>query len=347
MKFQDCKVLVEQKISDALLSLESSASEICLVVESNETLIGTLTDGDIRRALLKGATLDSPLQPYIHTNFTSVHPSANRATVLDLMQARSIRQIPVINEQGHLVGLHLLHELLGCVQRPNWAVIMAGGKGVRLLPITEQIPKPMIPVAGRPILERLILHLVSYGIRRIFIAINHLGHLVENHFGNGEQFGCQIDYLREIQPLGTGGALSLLPELPAHPMLVLNGDLVTEAHLGNMLQFHEQHQYKATIGVREYHHTIPFGCVETEAGQVVKIEEKPLITRLINSGVYIINPELVGRVPKNEFYPITTFFDECLQDGESVGAYAIEEEWLDVGQWEQLQKARGSHSPLS
>ena len=141
-------------------------------------------------------------------------PTVPRAEVLDIMQARRFEQVPIVDEQGKVIGLHLLHDILGNIARPNWAVVMAGGKGMRLRPLTEKLPKPMIRVAGRPLLERIILHLVSYGIRRIFLSVNHLAPVIEDYFEDGSKYGTKIEYLREDHPLGSGGAISLLPEIP-------------------------------------------------------------------------------------------------------------------------------------
>jgi len=336
---QRCMVRSDARIIDAMQALEASAVGIALVVDKERRLIGTITDGDIRRALLKGAALQSLLGPHVHRDFTAVSPQAGRAEVLDLMQARFLNQVPVVDASGRLVGLHLLREVLGAVERPNWAVIMAGGMGTRLRPLTEHLPKPMIKVAGRPILERLLLHVVGYGIRRIFISTNYLGQMVEDHFGNGNRFGCSIEYLREEEPLGTGGALSLLREVPQHPLLVMNGDLVTQLDLGALLAFHEQGRYLATMGVRRYCHQVPFGCVEIEEGRVVQLEEKPMLERAINAGVYVFSPAALERVPKRQF-PITELFADCLERGERVGAFEIQEDWLDVGQREQLRQAQ-------
>ena len=333
-------VPVTARLVDAMRSLELSGVEISLLTDAEGRLAGIVTDGDIRRALLKGATLESPVGPHMVREFTRVSPDAGRAEVLDLMQARTLEQIPVVDAEGKLAGLHLLHELVGATERPNWAVIMAGGKGVRLRPITEHLPKPMIPVAGRPILERLVLHLVGCGIRRVFLSINYLGHIVEQHFGDGSRFGCRIEYLREEQPLGTGGALGLLSEPPTAPLLVMNGDVVTQVDLGAMLDFHERGGHKATMGVRVYSHTVPFGCVETMDGRVTELVEKPDLTRLINTGIYVLDPPLLGRVPCGRNFPITELFTDCLQRGESVGAYEMEADWIDVGQREQLKQAR-------
>jgi len=334
------QVSLNDRLIDAMRSLERSSLEIALIMDDSGRLIGTMTDGDIRRALLKGATIEAPLAPYIQRHFVSVRPETARADVLELMQARSLNQIPILEQDGKLGGLHLLREMIGSIEQPNWAVIMAGGKGTRLRPFTDDLPKPMLPVAGRPILERLVLHLVGHGIRRIFLSINYLGHVIENHFGDGQKFGCQIEYLRESHPLGTGGPLSLLPGMPSHPLIVLNGDLVTMVNFGAMIEFHDRGRHAATLGVREYSHVVPFGCLELKDARIVRFEEKPILTRLINTGLYVLDPVLITRVPREQEFPITNLFEECILRGDSLGAYEIEDDWIDVGQREQLQLAR-------
>ena len=326
-------------VVEAMRAMDVSALGIVLMVDGARRLLGTITDGDIRRAILKGAALDSPVQPHIQRQFVAVAPEAGRAEVLDLMQARYIQQIPVVGEGGRLAGLHVLRELLGGVERPNFAVIMAGGKGLRLRPITETIPKPMVKVAGRAILERLVLHLVGFGVRRVFLAINYLGHLVQERFGDGAQFGCRIEYLQEDGEMGTGGALSLLPEVPREPVLVLNGDLVTQMNIDRLLDAHQRGGALATMAVRRYFHAMPFGCVDVEGGRVARLVEKPVLEKMVNAGAYVLAPELVARVPR-EFFPITRLFDECLRRGEPVGAWEIQEDWIDVGQREQLRQAQ-------
>lgn len=338
--FEKAIVSCDSDLRDAMLALDQGAFEIVLVLDKSGRLVGTLTDGDVRRALLAGAQLASPLKPHMHREFTAVNPSAGRAAVLDLMQARRIAQIPVVTGDGRLVGLHLLHEMLGGRERPNWAVIMAGGKGTRLRPLTEHLPKPMIPVAGRPILERLVLHLVGYGFRRVFLAINYLGHMVEAHFGDGHRFGCQIEYLRETQPLGTGGALGLLSAKPTEPLLVMNGDVVTQVDLDSLFRLHAEGGYTATVGVRHYSHTVPFGCVEVEDGRIFRFEEKPVLSRTINTGIYALSPSLVERVPRDREFPLPQLIEDCLQRGDPVGAYAVEDDWIDVGHRDQLHLAR-------
>jgi dTDP-glucose pyrophosphorylase len=343
-RFDLCQVHLSKTLRDAMVALDRGAAEIALVTDSSGTLIGTLTDGDIRRALLRGKSLDSELAPHVTRQFTAVGPDTPRAEVLDLMRARSIAQIPVVGGGGHLLGLHLLRELLGAVERPNWAVIMAGGKGTRLKPLTEHVPKPMLTVAGRPILERLVLHLVGFGIRRIFLAINYLGHVVEGHFGDGSRLGCTIDYLRETSPLGTGGALSLLPETSRDPLIVCNGDLVTQANFGEMLDFHGHGGQIATMGIRRYFHTIPFGCVDLDGSRITRIDEKPQLSRMVNAGIYVLDPSLPKRIPMGEAYTLPALIEDCIGRGETVAGFEINDDWIDVGQREQLKQAREGQS---
>jgi len=325
-------------------ALDKSGVEIVMVVDELGLLIGTVTDGDIRRAILGGAALDQLVERFAQHNFTAVDVGLGRAEVIELMQARRLSQIPIVDRSGRLCGLHVLHDVLGTAIRPNTAVVMAGGKGTRLGSLTAHTPKPMLRVAGRPILERIVLHLVGHGLKEIFLAVNYLSHLVEEHFGNGERFGCRIRYLKEDRPLGTGGALSLLPEAPRSPLLVMNGDLVTQANLGAMLDAHVASSAMATVGLRRYFHHVPFGCAELDNGRVLSIQEKPTLTRLVNAGIYVLDPSMLARVPANTDFGLPSLLEGCLSQNEIVHGFEIEEDWIDVGQRDQLKQARGEES---
>ena len=332
-------VPVDGTLREALVALQDGGVGIALVVDSDLKLQGAITDGDIRRALLDGASLAEGVIGFFKKEVVTVEIGSSRAEAIDLMQAMKIDQIPVLDPEGHVHGVHLLHELLGAVERPNCAVIMAGGKGTRLGELTRTIPKPMLKVAGRPLLERLILHFVGFGIRRIFLAVNHLSEVIEEYFEDGSRFGCQIEYLREEEPLGPGGALSLLPPLPSYPLFVSNGDLVTQANLEDMLSFHENGGYGMTVGVYDYTHQIPYGCVEQEDGRISGIVEKPTIVRKINAGIYVVNPELLRMVPQ-KFFPITELINGSLLNNLKLGAWRVNDEWIDVGHREELKRAR-------
>lgn len=335
-----CCVNISKRVLDGMRVIDSSSAGIALVLDDEKNLQGTLTDGDIRRALLQGASLEDGLESYMSKNIIVAGPEAGRAEILDVMHAHLLDQVPVVDSNGKLLGLHTLHELVGAVQRPNWAVIMAGGKGERLKPITETTPKPMLKVAGRPILERLVLHLVGFGIRHIFISINHLGEVIEEFFQDGSRHGCEIKYIREDQPMGTGGAISLLPSQPQYPLLVMNGDLVVQTDIAQMLQFHENGDNYATMGIRTYCHHVPFGCAVVEQGRITDLQEKPLLEKTINTGIYVLSVDAVRDVPQ-KYFEITSLFDQALVNGKPCGAFMIEGEWMDVGQHKELAMARG------
>jgi dTDP-glucose pyrophosphorylase len=335
-----CLVAQDGTLRDAMLALDRGARRIALAVDPAGVLVGIVTDGDIRRALLSGAGLDDLLAPVLSPRFVSVDVREARAAALELMRALAIGAIPVVDHSGRPVGLHLLHEFLEPVARDTTAVVMAGGRGMRLRPLTESVPKPMLRVAGRPILERIVLHLVGHGITRIYLAVGYLADVIEEHFGDGSRHGARIDYLREEQPLGTAGALGLLPEPPTGPLLVMNGDLVTQVDLGAMIDAHGASGATATVGMLRYVHTVPFGCVEREGDRVTALVEKPAIVREVNSGIYVLDPAVVSRVERGVAVNAPDIIADAIDRGELVGAFEIEDDWLDVGQREELAKAR-------
>ena len=335
-----CLVPAGGTVRDALAAVDRGVAGIALAVDADGRLAGVATDGDLRRALLRGIPLDAPLEPLLVRTFASVSRSQSRADALDLMVARRIDAIPVLDEGGHPVALHLLHTFLEPVARENWAVIMAGGRGTRLAPLTDTIPKPMLRVAGRPILERIVLHLVGHGIRRIFISVNYLAHVIEDHFGDGSAFGARIEYLREQAPLGTGGALGLLPAAPDRTLVLLNGDLVTGVDVGDLIDHHERGGFEATVGTRRYVHTVPFGCIEREGDRITGLEEKPAIEREVNTGIYALSPWAAGLVEPGRAITMPELVAQILVTGRPVGAFEVEDDWVDVGQRDQLARAR-------
>lgn len=343
-RLEQVLIPADATMGDAMKAIDAGAVGIALVVDADKRLLGTVSDGDARRALLSGASLETKAAEYMTTRPRTVGSGVGRAEVLDLMQALSLDQIPVIDESGVLLGLHVIHELLGAVERSNWAVIMAGGQGRRLAPLTEEIPKPMLPVAGRPILERLVLHLVGYGVRRIFISINHLGEVIEEHFGDGSAHGCSIEYLREERPLGTGGSLRLLLDHgapPDEPVLVMNGDLVTQFSVGDLLRSHADSEAMATVVAAEHDHQVPFGVLTEEDSWLTSFEEKPVFTWPIAAGIYVLEPVLLERIPPGVEFGLPDLLVECLDRGERVHVWRTHRDWSDVGSPTDLLRARG------
>lgn len=340
----DLVVSPDATLRDALAAIDRGSSGAAFVCESSQRLVGVVTDGDIRRALLVGADLSDSITRHVTRVPLTVSPEAGRAEVLDLMQAHQISLIPVIDGDRCLRGMHTLREVIGGAERPNWAVVMAGGRGTRLRPLTDDLPKPMVEVAGRPILERILLHLVGGGIRRVFFSVNYKAELIEDYFGDGSSYGCRIEYLKEPKPLGTAGSLALLGELTGeatHPLLVMNGDLVCQFSIEDLLRHHELSGAEATVAVREYVQEVPYGVTNVgEDGCLLGLEEKPLMTSLINAGIYVFEPQLVASV-RVEPLDITTLLKRRLTEGAPVATWKLNEDWVDVGMPKELGMARG------
>ena len=333
-------------LREALQVIDKECGASVLVVDCEQRLLGVVGEREALRAVLHGYNLDAPAAPLAQPAPLTVEPTRSRAEVLDLMRARALEQVAVVDGDGHLLGLHRSAGVVGGPHRDSWAMVMAGGRGSRLGSLTDEVPKPMLPVAGRPILERIVLHLVGCGIRRIVLSVNYLGHLIEEHFGDGAGFGCRIDYVREQPdcPLGTGGALGLLPELglvPEHPLLVMNGDLLTDCPVGDLLDAHQTHGFAATVAVSRYSHQVPFGVVQVRDSGFVDIVEKPVSSWPVNAGVYALEPRLLGRVPRGELFPITALLEDCRRCGEPVGIWQLPGDWLDIGRPAELAQARG------
>lgn len=331
-------------IQQAISNLDQVAIKICLIVNQNGALIGTLSDGDIRRGLLKGLRLDCPIEGIIHHNSFVVPPDMPRELVMQLMVANKIQQIPVVNDQRQLLGLHLWDDITTPPQRTNLMVIMCGGMGTRLRPHTENCPKPLLPVAGKPMLEHIIDRAKLEGFSHFVLAIHYLGHLIEDHFGNGQRFGVQIDYLREQNPLGTAGALGLFNSKPGAAFVVTNGDVITDIRYGELLEFHLRHHAVATMAVRVHEWQHPFGVVQTEGIDIVGFEEKPVARSHINAGVYAIDPVALQELSANERCDMPTLFERLQMQGKRTVAYPMHEPWLDVGRPDDLSLANATTS---
>jgi dTDP-glucose pyrophosphorylase len=329
----------------AMEAIDDAGSEIALLVDEDDRLVAVLTDGDIRRALLRNATLADAALEHASREFVATG-TLDRAAALEFMQARDLAELPVVDPHGRVVGLHRLRSILGVAPRTNAAVILAGGRGVRLGALTRELPKPMVPVAGRPILERIVLHLVGAGVTRIYLAVNYLAERIEEHFGDGHELGASIEYLREdpSRPLGTAGALGLLPRsvrIGDTPILVMNGDLVTRFSVDELCAVHAREHAAITVGVSEHRYEVPYGVVEIDGPHVVGLDEKPPRAWLVNAGVYAVAPDIAARVGPGEELSMPHLVAECLAKEETIAACRVGDDWLDIGTPETLRTARG------
>lgn len=326
-------------IGQAIRNLDQVAIKIILVVNEADELEGTISDGDIRRGLLKGLDLDSPIESVIHRNALVVPPEMERDMIMQLMVANKIQQIPIVDARRHVVGLHLWDEINTPPARTNLIIIMAGGKGTRLRPHTENCPKPLLPVAGKPMLEHIIERAKLEGFSNFVLAIHYLGHMIEDYFGSGDRLGVRIDYLREDTPLGTAGALGLLDPMPQEPFVVTNGDVITDIRYGELLDFHVRHNASATMAVRVHEWQHPFGVVQTEGVDIIGFEEKPVTRSHINAGVYVLAPGALDELNMDVHCDMPTLFERLQAKDKRTVAYPMHEPWLDVGRPDDLQSA--------
>lgn len=329
-------------IQQAIRNLDEVAIKITMVVNTEDELVGTISDGDIRRGLLRGLDLTSPIETVVYRRPLVVTAEVGQELVQQLMAANSIQQIPIVDDQHHVIGLHLWNRMEESDRRENLMVIMAGGMGTRLRPHTEKCPKPMLHVSGRPILEHIIERAKLRGFNRFVLAVNYLGHVIEDYFGDGERLGVRIDYLREDYPLGTAGALSLLDAVPDFPIVVTNGDVLTDIDYGELLDFHIRHRAGATMAVCVHEWQHPFGVIETDGIDIVSVAEKPIARSHVNAGVYALSPSSLAALEKGAYCDMPTLFHLLKGQGSRTVAYPMHEPWLDIGKPDDLDAAQVS-----
>jgi dTDP-glucose pyrophosphorylase len=335
------QILVEpdQPIISVIKSLNHSAAQICLVVDEGRHLLGTITDGDIRRAILNGVPLDGPARAVMNAKPLVALQRTPPHERLALLRSRRLRHLPVVDADGVLIGLETESEILTGEVLPNLAVLMVGGLGERLRPLTATVPKPLLPVGGRPLLETILRQLAGSGIRRVYLAVNYMADKFEEAFGDGARLGLDIRYLREDARLGTAGALAALPERPVAPLVVMNGDVLTTVNYRALLDFHTEHAAAATMCVREYDITVPYGVVEIDQSRVRSLQEKPVLTHFINAGIYVLSPSILDRLEPEQPCDMPTLLGREMAEGGAVAAFPIREYWLDIGRIDDFARA--------
>lgn len=334
-----CCVTESASVKDVVESLNSSGLRLCLVVGTHDTLLGIVSDGDIRRGLLAGAGLDSPAKTVMNPSFASAQNGTAVSELTRLARSHEVTHLPLVDGEGKLAGLFIDQPDGEAAARANTVVIMAGGMGLRLRPLTENTPKPMIPLGGKPMVQHTIESLRAEGFVNFVLAINYLGDQIEGHFGDGSDLGVRITYVKEEQPLGTGGALSLLEGAFTSPIVLINGDVLVSARLTEMLSYHQAHSADITVGVKVLDTQIPFGVIELEGNHIVAMQEKPVYRDFVNAGVYVLEPSVVSSVRSSVRLDMPDLVGEWL-GRQKVFAYPIHESWRDLGHIEDLEIAR-------
>lgn len=336
----------EDNIRQAITSIDQGVAGIALVVDDANRLVGTVTDGDVRRAMLGGLTLETRLSILLEQKKGTIYPQPVSAPagsqpedLVQLMRERVIRQLPLLDGEGRVVDLAILDDHLHYIDLPLQAVIMAGGFGSRLRPLTDDLPKPMLPINGRPIMERIIEQLRQAGIRRIHVSTHYKPEKIVEYFGDGKRFGVDLTYINEETPLGTGGALGLMDQ-PDQPLLVVNGDILTQVNFRILFEYHKDHQSEITIAAQQYEMQVPYGVLECEGSRVTGLKEKPKMEFLVNAGIYILEPGILKLIPKNTFFNMTDLIQSALDHQNKVVTFPIHEYWQDIGRHDDYDQAQ-------
>ena len=308
-------------------------------MEADGRLAGLVTDGDLRRAILRGVSLDAPIPQAMNPRPTVAAATIDRGEALSLMRARRMRHLPLVDGGGRVVDVLLLEELLETGRIPNHAVLMAGGDGKRLRPLTDAVPKPLLRVGGKPLLEVLMERLRAAGVRTFHITVRHKSEMIEEHFGDGSRHDVTIRYIREDEPLGTAGALTLLSEAPRDPFFLVNGDILTKCDFGAMLAFHRRAGADVTVGTVHQQIDLQYGVVEVAGDRLTTLSEKPRLDLRINGGIYVIEPAMLARIPRGRVFDATDLVRLLLEDRGHVAAFPIRDYWLDVGRLDDFHKA--------
>jgi dTDP-glucose pyrophosphorylase len=339
-KWKDTILTTDAIIEDILKNLNKTGSRIVLIINNKQEFQGTISDGDVRRALISGLDQKTSIKKIINKNSLIVAPEIKPEIVLQLMIKNKVQQIPIINENQKITGLYLWDEVISQKKIPNTMVIMAGGRGTRLGKYTKNCPKPLLPVNGKPMLEKIIERARSQGFDNFLISINYLGQMIENYFSDGKKWNVKIDYIRENEPLGTAGSLGLITARPQIPFLVSNCDIMTDFHLGELLDFHSDQNAEATMAVRIHEWENPYGVVKTKGVEIIDFEEKPIVRSHINAGVYVLQPSTIDLIKKSEKLDMPTLFQRIKKKNLKTIVYPVHEPWLDIGRPEDYYKAK-------
>jgi len=332
-------------LREALSVIEDGKIKVALVVNKNNSLIGTMSDGDVRRAILSNVDLDQTINNHYCTNPLVASINDTKKYIIDLCIVNQIHQIPVLDNNNRIVRLDVLDELLSKKKYDNKVILMVGGLGERLRPFTDNTPKPMLSVGNRPILQTIVGQILSCGFSNIIMCVGYRSSIIQDFFGDGSKFGVKIEYIIEDERMGTIGALSLLTDQqkPDKPFIVMNGDLLTKARFDSLIDFHVTNEAEATISVKEHNFKVPYGVLNLKDGRVLSLEEKPVKNYFVSAGIYVLNPLLISHINEKKYLDITEFFDKLIALNKTIMAFPISEYWLDIGGKAEFDKANNEY----
>lgn len=333
-------VEMQNNIRNTIEVINRGSMGIALILDENRMLRGTVTDGDVRRAILRGVELDEKVFRIMQNDFLYVtENNVNDKWIMKSFKKRKIKQLPVLNQYKIPVGIFLLEDIYTRSYKKNIVILMAGGRGTRLKPLTNEIPKPMLKVGGKPILETIIDSFKKLGYIKFFISVNYKSHVIENYFQDGTSFGVKIKYLRENKRLGTAGAINLARKYITRPFFVMNGDVLTNLNFYNLMNFHNEYNYNMTIATRNYTFDVPYGVLKYNEDKIFSVDEKPKMSFSVNGGIYVLSPDMLDGIPDNQYFDMTELINNAIEENKRVGNYPIREYWLDIGHMQDYYKA--------
>ena len=335
-------LFTDSSIKEAMLMLETFSHRIVFVINADQKLAGTITDGDIRRAILLNKPLETPVHLIMNRDPRFTTSDVEEDAAVSIMHEAGILHLPVLDDFGRLINMHSLERLTKLAQYDNLVVLMAGGEGKRLFPLTSDTPKPMIEVGGRPILETIIKSFREQGFSNFLVSLNYLGEKIKSYFGNGNSFGVNINYIEEKQKSGTAGCLRLIEGNLSKPFFVMNGDIMTKTNFKAALDFHDKSNSAATMFVNEYNIDVPFGVVDIKEEKILNIEEKPRKSFFVNAGIYILEPTCLDKIPNKGPFDMTNLFDKLIEHDYKISSFPIHEYWVDIGRIADLEKAQAT-----
>lgn len=345
IKWENIVVHTKQTLFETMKIIDETSLQFAVVVDEDNHLLGTVTDGDIRRGILRGEGLEVPINLIMNPNPFSAKYGLKTNTYKQLMKSKNLKQLPIVNGQNQVVDI-LFIDHLETPTNKNQVILMLGGLGKRLRPLTNDIPKPMLKVGNKPIVESIIEGFKQYGYTNFIFSVNYKKEVIQDYFQNGNIMGISIDYIEEKKRMGTAGALSLLENRPTEPFFVMNGDLLTQVNFDQLMQFHQEQNAVATMCVREYEYQVPYGVIETDGVELISIKEKPIHRSFVNAGIYVLSPEVFEYIPVDTFYDMPSLFEALINQGKKTSVFPIHEYWLDIGRVDDFNRANEQYKEL-
>tara|TARA_Y100000590_G_C15704433_1_gene1008045 strand:- start:1418 stop:2485 length:1068 start_codon:yes stop_codon:yes gene_type:complete len=330
---------INSSIKDVISNLDSTTLKIALIVDNNMKLIGIVTDGDIRRGILRGVDLEESVKKVINKKPLTVNINSSNKNILNILQKNNMFSIPITDDENKACGIETIQRLLDKNRQENWVFLMAGGFGARLEPLTKNTPKPMLSIGGKPLLENILENFISQGFHKFYISLHYMAEQFMDYFGDGSKWGVTIKYVIETKPLGTVGSLGLFPEKTELPIIMMNGDILTKVDLNHLLEYHCNSNAMATMCVRQYNNKIPYGVVNIHEHNLVSIKEKPHKKIFVNAGIYVFDSHVIKYIEKDKAKDIPDLFNKLIDNEDKLKVFPIHEYWIDVGSLDNYEQA--------